>query len=75
MVKFCMQTWIESPEKYPMVINFTISPLIPFRPILHDDFGSIKPLEDSSLLLKRDNGKWFSVPEDVYRMIRGDADG
>lgn len=70
MIVFDKKEWIKKPDIYPMVRNFTISPLIPYRPMFNHQFGLMKAdIEDGSILIKRDNGHFFAVPLDVYEQI------
>lgn len=66
-ITFDMQKWITDPEAYPMVQNRKITPLKQYDPVL-GLFGV--RVSDGDVLIERDDGRWFAIPEDVYRNIR-----
>lgn len=69
-IVFNIEEWLENPEKYPMVRNTPINALIPFRPMLNGIFStSLTTVEDGSILIERESGRWFAIPEDVFRKV------
>lgn len=59
LLKFDMQTWRERPDLYPMIES---------ERLLITDTREL--VRDGDILVCRDSGLWFAVPDDVYRKIR-----
>lgn len=69
-IVFNIEEWLENPEKYPMIRNTPINALVPVRPMLNGIFStSLTAVEDGSILIERDSGHWFAIPEDVFRKV------
>lgn len=64
---FNEQEWVLNPEKYPMVKNWTLSPLIPYCPRT-SVLGA--QIEDGAILMQRESGHWFAIPSDIFDKIR-----
>lgn len=71
MIVFNKKKWIANPEIYPMIRNCSLSPFVPYNPMFKYQAGGMPiTVEDQSVIVERENGHYFAVPNDVYQQIK-----